>query len=360
MLPPSDAPLLRAAIVSTMTIVNDRVLTKWPSPGDDIDVLERVPSHTWTRAVYFEGLMALHGVSPEPRYADYATRWADSHAWGLASGPATRFADDQCAGQTYLDLYALDPRPERLRDLDASVAAMVASTASDDWTWVDALQMAMPLFARLGVLHGDTRYFDRMYALYIHSRDVLGLYDTTDHLWWRDALFKPPFAEPNGAHSHWARGNGWAYAGLARVLDVLPAADPHRAIYERDFVDMSRALLGVMRSDGFWNVSLQDPTHFGGRELTGTALVVYGMAWGVKQGLLPAATYAPVVTRSWNAMARDAVHRDGALGYVQGTGAGPSDRMPVSADSVPNAEDFAVGCFLLAGSAAAKLAEPRN
>ena len=44
---------------------------------------------------------------------------------------------------------------------------------------------------------------------------------------------------------------------------------------------MVKALLPLQRADGFWNASLRDSTHFGGKELSGTALFAYGMAWGI-------------------------------------------------------------------------------
>ena len=77
------------------------------------------------------------------------------------------------------------------------------------------------------------------------------------------------------------------------MLDIIPANEAHRAEYLADFQAMSEALRAVQRSDGFWNVSLFDPTHFGGQELTGTALFTYGMAWGVRTGVLSSATYGP-------------------------------------------------------------------
>ena len=120
---------------------------------------------------------------------------------------------------------------------------------------------------------------------------------------------------------------------------------------------MAEALRAVQRSDGFWNVSLLDPTHYGGPELTGTSLFTYGMAWGVRTGVLSSATYLPVIQRSWAAMA-STVHTNGFLGYVQGTGKQPSDGQPVTFDSVPNFEDFGLGCFLLGGSEIARLASP--
>ncbi len=80
---------------------------------------------------------------------------------------------------------------------------------------------------------------------------------------------------------------------------------------------MSKALKKCQREDGFWNVSLHDPTNFGGKETSGTALFVYGMAWGVRNGLLDRKEYLPVLLKAWNAMVKDAVHPNGFLGYVQ-------------------------------------------
>ena len=54
-------------------------------------------------------------------------------------------------------------------------------------------------------------------------------------------------------------------------------------------------------------------------------------------------------------MDKDAVHPNGFLGLVQGTGKEPKDSQPVTYDKVPDFEDFGVGCFLLAGSEVYKL-----
>jgi unsaturated rhamnogalacturonyl hydrolase len=95
---------------------------------------------------------------------------------------------------------------------------------------------------------------------------------------------------------------------------------------------------------------LLQPTLFGGKDTTGTALFVYGMAWGINNGVLDAKTYRPVLLKAWNEMVKDAVHPDGMLGFVQGTGKEPKDSQPVSYTNIPDFEDYGLGCFLLAGS----------
>ena len=76
---------------------------------------------------------------------------------------------------------------------------------------------------------------------------------------------------------------------------------------------------------------------------------------GVRNGLLDRKEYLPVLLKAWNAMVKDAVHPNGFLGLVQGTGKEPKDSQPVTYDKVPDFEDFGVGCFLLAGSEVYKL-----
>jgi unsaturated rhamnogalacturonyl hydrolase len=267
-------------IQAAMVRANDYFMAKWPDPGKDIVTDKTRPSHIWTRAVYYEGLMALHELDPQPRFRDYAVRWGESHAFGLNGGATTRNADNQCAGQTYIDLYRDDPVAARVRDIKASIDAMVNGSSSSDWTWIDAIRMSMPVFAKLGVLYDNDVYFERMYAFYSHTRNVeggSGLYSKTDHLWWRDKDFDPPYREPNGEDCYWSRGNGWVYAALTRVLSTIQESAPHRAEYLADYLAMSEALRAVQRSDGFWNVSLHDPNNYAGRELSGTALFAYGM-----------------------------------------------------------------------------------
>lgn len=233
---------------------------------------------------------------------------------------------------------------------------MVNSTGNTDWWWIDALNMAMPSFANLGVLSGDPAYWSKMYDLYRYTKKVdggPGLYQTTDRLWFRDASYLPPVEGPDGKNIYWSRGNGWVFAAHAKVLDVLPTADPHYQEYLTTFTNMAKALVSRQRSDGFWNVDLQDPLDYPGPETSGTSLFVFGMAWGLNHKVLDSATYLPVVVTAWDGMLQTAVQPSGFLGYVQGVGANPSSSQPVTVTSTAN---FGVGAFLLAGAEVAKLA----
>ncbi|WP_159471834.1 glycoside hydrolase family 88 protein [Dyadobacter sp. 3J3] len=340
-------------LLKSLGLANGYFLKKWPDTGKSIITNRERPSNIWTRAVYYEGLMALYTIDPQKSYYDYAVSWGENHQWGLRNGIQTRNGDDQCCGQTYIDLYLIDKKEERIRDIKASIDLMVDSEKVSDWTWIDALQMAMPVYAKLGVIYKDDRYFEKMYALYTHTKTKeggTGLYNPEEKLWWRDKDFLPPYKTPAGKNCYWSRGNGWIIAALVRVLDIMPKNAPHRTEYEKMLLDMLAALAPLQRADGYWNVSLTDPTDFGGRELSGTALFIYGMAWAINNGLAKNKTYNLAIVKAWNALQKESLHDDGFLGFVQGTGKEPKDGQPVTYTSQPDFEDYGLGCFLLAGS----------
>jgi len=356
--PVNPTKIDKKEILKNLRLANDYFVKKWPDTGKSIITNRERPSNIWTRGVYYEGLMALYKIDKQKSYYDYAVSWGENHKWGLRNGIQTRNGDDQCCGQTYIDLYLIDKKEERIKDIKASIDLMVESDKKDDWWWIDALQMAMPVMAQLGVIYKDNRYFEKMYDLYNYTKTVHGgngLFNPKEGLWWRDKDFVPPYKTPDGKNCYWSRGNGWVVAAMVRVLDIMPKNAPHRAEYEQMLVTMLSALLPLQREDGYWNVSLTDPKDFGGKELTGTSLFIYGMAWAINKGLVKSKVYEPAISKAWNAMRTECIHPNGFLGFVQGTGKEPKDGQPVTHESMPDFEDFGLGCYLLAGSEIYKL-----
>jgi len=136
-----------------------------------------------------------------------------------------------------------------------------------------------------------------------------------------------------------------------------------------DFQAMARALIAVQRTDGFWNESLMDPTHCAsigltgddGPETSGTDFFVYGLAWGIRKGLLDAATYSSAMQKGWNGLSTVALQSDGLLGYTQSSGDRPCTEDTQKAGrlgpkTLANFDDYGVGGFLLAGSEVYQLA----
>ncbi|MBN2000746.1 glycoside hydrolase family 88 protein [candidate division KSB1 bacterium] len=132
-------------VLEKMTLANDYFMKKWPDPAIDIVTDRARPSNIWTRATYYEGLMALYKTDPKDTYYNYAVRWGEGHDWEPAyGGTRTTNADNQCCGQTYLELYQIDPQSKRLASIKATIDRMVNNNDNSHWWWIDALQMAMP------------------------------------------------------------------------------------------------------------------------------------------------------------------------------------------------------------------------
>lgn len=340
--------MAQTEILDKATKVNDYFMNKYADPTEPTNVKRIRPSNLWTRAVYYEGLMALNDVAPEQRYLDYTDRWGDFHKWMTRNGIKTTHADDQCCAQTFIDRYVATGDTARINRVKENLDQQMASGRDDYWTWIDAIQMAMPVYSKYYKVSGDRKYMDYAMDAYRWSRNTCGggLYNTKEGLWWRDKDYVPPYKEADGKNCYWSRGNGWVYAALVRVMSDLKPSDPYYKELKKDFVAMSNALLKCQRPDGFWNVSLVSPVTYGGPEMTGTALFLYGMSWGMLNGILPEKKFAPACAKAWKAI-DSCVHDDGFLGYNQGTGKDPSAGQPVTFTSVPDFEDYGTGCWLL-------------
>ena len=342
-------------VLKTAQQTNDYFMSKYSDPTVPTNVKRIRPSSLWTRAVYYEGLMALYAVDPQQRYIDYTDRWASFHQWTPRNGIKTCDADDQCCGQTYLERYMQSGGKEKIEHMieNLDLQMQTANKKADNalygwWTWIDAIQMAMPLYLQVGKVTEERKYTDHAMRMYRWSRDTLadGLFNKKEGLWWRDKDYVPPYKEKDGKNCYWSRGNGWVYAALVRCMNLLSPKDKYYKELKHDFLLMSKALLECQHADGFWHASLVSDADYPTPEMTGTALFLYGMAWGIQQGLLKENIYRPACDKAWQAL-KSCIHKDGFLGWNQGTGKDPSAGQPVTFTSVPDFEDYGTGCYLL-------------
>ena len=141
--------------------------------------------------------------------------------------------------------------------------------------------------------------------------------------------------------------------GLARTLEYLPKDDPARAKYESSSSEMSAAVAKIQGTDGLWRTRPARPRCSYQPEISGSALITFGMAWGINNGVLDRKIYTPVVIRAWAGMLKH-VYADGRLGDIQQTGAQPSTYKPSAS------YNYGVGGFLLAGSELYKMSEANH
>ncbi len=319
----------------------------------------------WHVAAYQTGNMAAYQVTHNEDYRRYAETWAahnqwmgarstDKSRWQLSYGETDEhvlFGDWQICFQTYIDLYQLDRDPRKIARAREVMEYEMSTPRDDYWWWSDGLYMVMPVMTKLYAATGDRRYLEKLHQYFEYANSIM--YDPAEQLYYRDAKYVyPAHASVNGKKDFWSRGDGWVFAALARVLDELPADDPHRAQYVARFQDMARALKRAQQPEGYWTRSLLDPQHAPGPETSGTAFFTYGYLWGINHGVLARDEYLPVVRKSWHYLSKVALQADGRVGYVQPIGDRAIPGQVVDQDSTA---DFGVGAFLLASAELVRL-----
>ena len=343
----SDA-LQRKEIIRVMTAVADWQLAH-PS---------KHPPYDWTQAPFYIGLNAFAPMSGDPqKYLAAVRRNGEDNKWRPGTRPLC--ADDHAITQSYFMLHAAQPDPEilkpsldtlsqiRLFPYDESLEFENWEKTWRQWTWCDSLFMSPPALVLASKATGDVAYLDFMNKMWWKVTDFL--YDKDEHLYLRDSRFFEQ-RSANGKKIFWSRGNGWVLAGLARVLQDMPAAYPHRPRFEKLFREMAPKVAAIQDTDGYWKSNLLDPESTPRPETSGTAFFVYGLAWGVNRGYLDRATYEPVIRKGWSALVK-AVHRDGKLGWVQMIGDQPGDT------SAEGTEIYGTGALLLAGTEVERLSK---
>lgn len=306
----------------------------------------------WTWSALYAGFMAASRATGDPQYENAMLGVGDKFHWKLRSDLPN--ADDQSIGQTYTELYMQKHDPQMIaatrEELDDLIVHEQDPASRIPWWWCDALFMAPPVWARMYAITNDEKYLDYIDREWGKTSDLL--YDTQEHLYFRDAGYLHK-TEANGKKLFWSRGNGWVMGGLARLLQYFPKDDARRQKYVQQLQEMSAKLASLQGKDGLWRSGLLDPDDYNLPENSGSALITYGLAYGVNEGILDSKTYTPVIERAWKGLLSH-VYADGRLGCIQQVGAAPSSYKETSSYV------YGVGGFLLAGSEIDRMAKHRK
>ena len=335
-----------------------------------IEIVDKVNSHWqannkpevnafWDNAVYFTGNMEAYRLTGNAKYLEYSDKWARHNKWSGATGQDPQkwqyktygegqehvlFADWQVCFQTYADMYAMNPDAYKVARAKQVLGREALMPQNDFWWWVDALYMGMPAFSKMYKMTGDEAYLDKLYANFKYADDLM--FDKDDHLYYRDAKYiYPAHKTEAGKKDFWARGNGWALAGLAKVLADVPETWQHRAALVERFRQLAEAVSKCQQEGGYWTRSMLDPKQAEGEETSGTALFAYGLLWGMNNGLLDRTVYGGVADNAWKYLSTVALQADGSVGYVQPIGEKAVRGQKLTA---ANANNFGTGAFLLA------------
>ncbi|CAD0006805.1 glycoside hydrolase family 88/105 protein [Flavobacterium salmonis] len=346
----------KAEVISIIDKVNNHWQETHPEPGNSF----------WHVSAYHTGNMEAYKVTKNKKYLNYSLVWAEKNQWmGAKSNDKSEwkynygetdkhvlFGDWQICFQTYIDLYNFTGKndPSKIARAREVMEYEMSTSANDYWWWVDGLYMVMPVMTKLYNVTGNEMYLEKLHSYLQYSDSIM--YDNEAKLYYRDAKYiYPKHKTTNGKKDFWARGDGWIFAGYAKIIQDLPKKAKHRNEYIKRFKDMAQALSTAQQKEGYWTRSILDPEHAPGPETSGTAFFTYGFLWGINNGILDKKTYLPVVEKSWNYLTTFALQEDGTVGYLQPIG---EKAIPGQVVDKNSTADFGVGAFLLAASEMAR------
>ncbi|WP_218029223.1 glycoside hydrolase family 88/105 protein [Segetibacter aerophilus] len=317
------------------------------------------PKHSptdWTNGAFYAGVVAAYETTKSTLIFDSLMALGERTNWR----PGARYdhADDIAISQTYIDLYRMKKDRQMIQaTIDTvkklrTVPGREVKNHNITWWWCDALFMAPPTLAKLGVTLKDPSYFTFNDSLFRQTYDLL--YNKNEHLFARDASYLinqqgEGKREKNGKLVFWSRGNGWVMGGLVRLLDELPKNYPNREYYLTIYREMAEKIITLQQADGLWRASLLDPASYPGGEGSGSGFYCYALAWGINKGILNKEKYKPIVKKAWEAL-NTLLSPEGRVGWVQPIGADPQKNF-----SSESWEVYGAGAFLLAGSQVIKM-----
>jgi unsaturated rhamnogalacturonyl hydrolase len=282
-----------------------------------------------------QGIESVGRKTGDRRYLDFVKASVDKFVGdgGVIKGydAETYNIDDINMGKVLFALFADSKDPadkERYRKALYALRAQMAShpRTSDGgfWhkkiyphqIWADGVYMAGPFLAKFAAAFGEPAALDdavkEVLLAETHLRDEkTGL---LYHGW--DERKTQRWANPATGRSSqlWGRGVGWYAMAVVDVLAEMPKNHPRR----RALVDVLRRLaVGIARvqdpATGVWWQVLDAPGRPGNyKEASASAMFVYALAKGVKNGWLDPKTYGPIAQRGYAGVLNQFVGADDA------------------------------------------------
>ncbi|MGN6294532.1 MAG: glycoside hydrolase family 88/105 protein [Chitinophagaceae bacterium] len=355
--------IVAAMVVSTMTSCKTAYFTaKDKKTADKVadwqiqhysDTI--APEVGWVHAAMTRGLVEWADLTDSKKIYDFLLQIGERQKWGMLD--RVYDADDLCIGQTYFRLYDKYRNEDMIKKVTERVDYIIAHPDTkplitsqgkyyrDRWGWCDALFMAPPVYARLYEKTKDKKYLDFCFAEYKVTTD--SLYDRNAHLFYRD-LRLVNNRDSKGNKIFWGRGNGWVYAGLAILLATVPDTHPSHQYYRNLYLEMTDAIVKCQDKQGSWHSSLHDADTYAQPENSSSGFFVYGLSWGINNGILSNEIYRNAAVTGWKAL-RKHVAKNGKLGFVQ-----PIGHAPLVITSEMTAP-YGVGAYLLAATEMKKM-----
>jgi unsaturated rhamnogalacturonyl hydrolase len=185
-----------------------------------------------------------------------------------------------------------------------------------DKIWVDCLMAVCPFLSMAAVVLDEPALHGEAIAQYVEMERALldarlGLFHQSRNL-----------GKPGVSVDTWGRGNGWAVIALVEILRWLPERHPRRAEMIARLEKLMDAVVRRQRPSGMWGQNLATPESY--EETSGSGLILYGLAMGLRRGWLPG-RMAEAARRGWSGLAAKVDARGGVHDTCIGSRGGAAD-----------------------------------
>lgn len=322
---------------------------------------------SWDNSVFHIGNMEVYFLTRNDAFRRYSEAWAEENGWkGAKSDDKANWkygndgtdnsvlsGDWQACFRTYADLYAVNPDEKKIARVKDVIEYQMKTPVYEYWGTARDLYTAMPVMSKLYKITGDKSYLSKLLQ-YLAYTDSL-LYDPKSKLYYKNSgAVYPEHKSISGKKDFGSLENGWAFAGFAKLLSDLSKKDSCRNDYLNRFRNMADAIVRSQHPDGYWNYSMLDSLQTPGPEVAGTALLTYGLLWGINNDVLDAKIFLPAALRGWGFLVTVALQTDGRIGYIR------SVKDPDQAIDEKSSANYGVGAFLLAACEAFRFFQDVN
>ncbi len=289
---------------------------------------------------FAEPLRSFHKSRPD---GPLRVMWSDQCIPALTALSPDTPIQDTPTSVTKVIRYLKETQRNKLGSLDHFSPGSPASWIFPSSMWLDSLVMWGVFALHYGKEH-DRELFD--FALEQGPLFQSVLWNASDKLFYHAwNLEKNQLYPPDNVY--WLRGNAWVTVYLVEALSLLDAGDPRFLELLSLFRQLTQSLVSHQRSDGMWGTLVAEESY---AESSGTALVAYSIAKGIRLGFL-SSELLPVVNHAWQGLQQHLRAEKSRLYLGQiSKGTNPGDRR--SYLKVPVAENlnYGLGAYFLLAS----------
>lgn len=309
---------------ATHKLTNQRTTNTVISRIADRTMNMRLENWDWDSGVALYGMLKAWQTTGDQRYFDFVKSWVDGFI--VRGLPPLAHPNHTTPGLATLMLYESTGQEKYLMTAQQMASFLLNDAARtdagalyhyEDQVWVDTLIVTAPFLSRFGRVTGDSRYTEEAVRQFRLHAQLLQAPET--------GLFYHGWDESEDSHmsgAFWQRGNGWAMAAGAELLDQLPADHPARPDIEAILRRQAEGLLPLQAPSGLWHTVVDQPDFY--LETSGAAAIGYALFRELDQGWLDPAKFNAVAQRARHGV-ESKVSWDGTVQDVSaGTGVTPT------------------------------------